>query len=154
MRIFPSELPSLPIRTNESGHLIKYAKPESVQPDMNKLSEYTVPCSNLSRTCEALPSYPQINVSQEIATKVVRAFEKIVMIPVLELRESWGRRITIADDFGLDSLLSIELIYTLKELGIEVPGSGRGSYLEPSIIQEFLGTCILKYFEDVDGVGP
>ena len=154
MRIFPSELPSLPIRTNESGHVIKYSRPESVQLAKNELSEYTVPCSDLSGICETLPSYPDINVSQEIATKVVRAFEKIVMTPVLELRESWGRRITIADDFGFDSLLAIELIYTIKELGVEVPGSDGGSNLEPSIVQRFLGTCILKYFEGVDGVEP
>ena len=149
-------MPSLPIRIDHAGYLVKHVRPESVQPAKNELSEYTLAHSSPYRAPETLPAYPMTKVSQETAAKVVRAIREVIDIPAHELREITGRhgKASIVESLGLDSLLIFNLILDLKKLEIDVPGSNTGSYLEPLQIESFLESCISKHFESVDGVGP
>lgn len=67
-----------------------------------------------------------------------------------ELRELCGSDPDFIDSLGLDSLLSIEVIATVTDLGVEVPRSATGSYLVQEVFESFLGSFILEYIGVVD----
>lgn len=156
VRLFPSELPTLPLRADEFGQFAKDANPERVLTvrttnDGVLASRATHPSPY--RTLEFLPSFPRINVSQEIAIEAIKAIADICGLTVDELREICGSDPDFIDSLGLDSLLSIEVIATITNLGIEVPRSATGSYLVQEIFESFLESFILEYIGIVDQVG-
>lgn len=69
-----------------------------------------------------------------------------------ELQEICSSDPDFIDSLGLDSLLSLEVIATITELGVEVPRSATGSYLVQEIFESFLESFILEYIRVVDQV--
>ena len=156
VRLFPSELPTLPLRADGFGQFAKDANPERV------LAVRTTNAGVLAnrathpspyRTLESLPSFPRIDVPQKIAVEAIKAIAEICGVTVDELREICGSDPDFIDSLGLDSLLSIEVIATITDLGVEVPRSATGSYLVQEIFESFLESFILEYIGVVDQVG-
>ena len=156
VRLFPSELPSLPLRADETGQLEKCANRGSalvVQTAKDGVLGNRVTHPSPYRAFESLPSFPRIDVSQETAIIAMRSIAEICGVTVNELREICGRDPDFIDSLGLDSLLSIEVIATMTKLGVEVPRSATGSYLVQEIFESFLESFILEYIGVVDQVG-
>ena len=71
-----------------------------------------------------------------------------------EFRDICGSDPDFIDSLGLDSLLSIQVIATMTNLGIGVPRSATGSYLVQEIFESFLESFIIEYIGVVDQMGP
>ena len=151
MRLFPSELPSLPLKVDESGHIEKFAVPKSdlsvpvvKQENMAHLVTHPSPY----REFESLPCFPRIEIPQDLAKKAIEAIADVCGVTVDELR---GICRTSGPDFidslGLDSLSSLELIFTLTDIGVEIPRSATGGYLVQEVFEGFLGSFILQLTE-------
>lgn len=156
VRLFPSELASLPLRADEFGHFAKSANSGSVlslRTTNDRILANRATHPSPYRNLESLPSFPKINVSQETALEAIKAIADICGVTVDELREICGSDPDFIDSLGLDSLLSIEVIATITNLGIEVPRSATGSYLVQEIFESFLESFILEYIGLVDQVG-
>ena len=155
MRLFPSELPSLPLRPNESGYFAKCAKPEIIlttQANKDRVLEGRAIHPSPYRRLESLPSFPKTDVSQEIAIKAISAIAEVCGVTDDELRKICGSDPDFIDSLGLDSLLSIEVIDTITKLGVEVPRSATGSFLVQEIFESFLESFILECVVLVDQV--
>lgn len=151
VRLFPSELPSLPLRIDESGHFAKFAGPKSnlsVPIAQKENMAHLVTHPSPYRAFEFLPSFPRIDISQELATKAIRTIADVCGMTVDELRGicSTGEPDFI-DSLGLDSLESIELIFALTDIGVEVPKSAARGYLRQEVFEGFLGSFILQLTE-------
>ena len=151
VRLFPSELPSLPLKVDESGHVEKSAGPKSdlsVPVAKKENTAHLVTHPSPYRELESLPSFPRIEIPQELATKAIEAIAYVCGVTVDELR---GICSTSGPDFidslGLDSLSSIELIFTLTDIGVEIPRSATGGYLVQEVFEGFLGSFILQLTE-------
>lgn len=149
MRLFPSELPSLPLRADELGRV---AKVLTVQTTDDGVLANRATHPSPYRKLESLPSFPRINVSQETAIRAIKAIAEICGVTVNELQEICSSDPDFIDSLGLDSLLSLEVIATITELGVEVPRSATGSYLVQEIFESFLESFILEYIRVVDQV--
>ena len=155
VRLFPSELPSLPLRADEFGRFAKVANPASVlspRTTNDRILANRATHPSPYRSLESLPSFPRINVSQDIAIEAIKAIAEICGVTVDELREICAGDPDFIDSLGLDSLLSIEITGTITDLGIEVPRSVKGSYLVQEIFESFLESFILEYIGVVDQV--
>ena len=151
VRLFPSELPSLPLKVNESGHVEKFAGPKSHLPVPIAKKEnmaHLVTHPSPYRAFDSLPSFPRIDIPQERATKAFTAIADVCGMTVDELRGicSTGGPDFI-DSLGLDSLSSLELIFTLTDIGVEIPRSATGGYLVQEVFEGFLGSFILQLSE-------
>ena len=105
------------------------------------------------RAFESLPPFLRIDVSQETAIKTIRSIADNCGMTVHELREICGSDPDFIDSLGLDSLLSMVIVATMTELGVEVPRSATGSYLEREVFKSFLESFILEYIGVMDRVG-
>ena len=85
--------------------------------------------------------------------KAIRSIADNCGMTVHELREICGSDPDFIDSLGLDSLLSMVIVATITELGVEVPRSATGSYLEREIFKSFLESFILEYIDVMDRVG-
>ena len=93
---------------------------------------------NPYRAFGSLPPFSRIDVSQETAIKAIRSIADNCGMIVYELREICGNDPNFIDSLGLDSLLSMVIVATMTELGVEVPRSATGSYLEREYLRAFL----------------
>ena len=151
VRLYPSEMPSLPLQVDESGHVEKFAGPKSdlsvpiaKKGKMAHLMTHPSPY----RALESLPSFPRIEIPQELATKAITAIADVCGVTVDELREICGTSgPDFIDSLGLDSLLSMELIFTLTDIGVDIPKSATGGYLVQEIFEGFLASFILQLTE-------
>ena len=156
VRLFPSELPSLPLHGNNSGHFTKCVNPDStlaVQTNNDSVLMGRVTHPSPYRRLESLPSFPRTDVSQEIAVRAIGAIAEICGVTVDELRRICDNDPDFIDSLGLDSLLSIEVIDTITKLGVEVPRSATGSFLVQEVFESFLESFILECVGVVDQVG-
>ena len=148
VRLFPSELPSLPLKVDEFGYVEKFAGPKSDLPVPKENMAYLVTHPSPYRAFESLPSFPRIEIPQELATKAMEAIADVCGMTGDELR---GICSTNGPDFidslGLDSLSSIELIFTLTDIGVEIPRSATGGYLVQEVFEGFLESFILQLTE-------
>ena len=90
VRLFPSELPSPPLRADNSGQLVKCANLESglsVQTANDGGLGNRVTHPSPYRAFESLPSFPRIDSSQETAITAMRSMAEICGMTVNELRE-------------------------------------------------------------------
>lgn len=148
VRLFPSELPSLPLKVDESGHVEKFAGPKSnltVPIAQKENMAHMVTHPSPYRAFESLPSFPRIDIPQELATKAIEAIADVCGMTVDELQGicSTGGPDFI-DSLALDSLSSIELIFTLTDIGVEIPKSATGGYLVQEVFEVFLESFILQ----------
>ena len=152
MRLFPSGLPSLPLKVDEFGHLEKVGKVIPAQTAKKGMPGHFVAHPSPPRphkAYETQPSLPRIDVSQEVATEAIRAIADICSVTVDELREICGNGPDFIDSLGLDSLLSLEVIDTMTKLGVNIPRTATGSYFQEDF-QCFLGSFILEYIDAAD----
>ena len=151
VRLFPSELPSLPLKVDEFGHVAKFAGPKSDLPGPNAKKEnmaHLVTHPSPYRAFESLPSFPTIELAPELATKAMQAIADVCGVSVDELRVICNTNgPDFIDSLGLDSLSSIELIFTLTDIGVEIPRSANGGYLVQEIFGGFLKSFILQLTE-------
>ena len=152
VRLFPSELPSLPFKVDESGHLQKASSNRaSVLPAQTTLthgsSQYLVTHPSPYRAIASLPSFPRVDIPQDVAVRAINDIAEICGLTVQELREICSRDPDFIDSLGLDSLLSIVIIDSLTKLGVEVPRSATGSYLVQEVFELFLGSFIVDYID-------
>lgn len=157
MRLYSSEPPSFPPRANESGNFVKGAGPRSGSPvpnAKNKTMEQHVPHASPRTASESLPSFPQTDVSQEIATKAINAIAEICGVTVDELRSICDSGPEFIDLLGLDSLLSLEVEFAMEKLGVSLPRSATGSYLAQKDFEIFLESFVVEYIDAVDRVRP
>ena len=155
VRLFPSELPSLPLKLDESGHVEKFAGPKSDPSVPNAKEEnmaHLVTHPSPYRAFESLPSFSRIEIPQELAMKATEAISDVSGMTVDELRGICStRKPDFVDTLGLDSLSSIDLISTLIDIGIEIPRSATcfldRRYLVQEIFEGFLGSFILQLTE-------
>lgn len=110
VRLFPSELPGLPLEIDEFGKLQKYAdtNSEPVQIAERRILEHPVTHPSPYRANDHLPPCPRINVSQEVATRAITAIAADCGATVGELREMCRHGSDLIDSLGLDSLMSLE----------------------------------------------
>ncbi len=152
MRLFPSELPSLPLKVDEFGHLEKVGKVIPAQTAKKGMPGHFVAHPSPHKAYETLPSFPRFDVSQEVATEAIMAIADICTVTVDELREICSSGPDFIDSLGLDSLLSLEVIDTMTKLGVNIPRTATGSYFQEDF-QGFLGSFILEYI-DAEDVTP
>ena len=150
VRLFPSEIPTLPFRVDESLHSEKQSTSrESILPVqtavMNDRPQHLVTHPSPYRAIAPLLSFPRVEVSEELAVRAIKVIAEISEVTVQELREICSRKPDFIDSLGLDSLLSIAIIERLTKLGVEVPRSATGSYLVPEVFELFLESFILDY---------
>lgn len=156
VRLFPSELPRLPLQGNNSGHFAKCVNPDSalaVQTNNDSVLKGRVTHPSPYRRLESLPSFPRTGVSQETAVRAIGAIAEICGVTIDELRNICDSDPDFIDSLGLDSLLSIEVIDTITKLGVEVPRSATGSFLVQEIFESFLEFFIVECVGVVDQVG-
>lgn len=156
MRLYSSELPSLPPRANDSGYFVKAAGLQSVSPvptAKNETMEQLVPHPGPHKASESLPSLSQTEVSHEIAAKAINAIAEICGVTVDELRSICGSGPGFIDSLGFDSLLSLEVEFAIEELGVVLPRSATGQYLAQKDLEIFLESFIVEYIDAVDRVG-
>ena len=151
VRLFPSELPSLPLKVDEFGYVEKFAGPKSDLPASNAKKEnmaYLVTHPSPYRAFESLPSFPRIEISQEVATKAMQAIADVCGVTVDELREICSTDgPDFIDSLGLDSLSSLQLISKLRRIGVEIPRSVTRRYLVQEVFEGFLESFILQISE-------
>ena len=149
VRLFPSGIPTLPFRADESVHFKQSTSRESILPVqtavMNDRPQHLVTHSGPYRAIAPLPSFPRVEVSKEFAVRAIKVIAEIFEVTVQEVREICSRKPDFIDSLGLDSLLSIAIIGRLTKLGVEVPRSATGSYLVPEVFELFLESFILDY---------
>lgn len=157
MRLYSSELPSLPPRANESGNFVKAAGPRSVSPvptAKNETMEQLVTHPSPHTASKTLPSLSQTKVSHEIAAKAINAIAEICGVTVDELRSICDSGPEFIDSLGLDSLSSLEVTFAMEKLGVSLPRSATGSYLAQKDFEIFLESFVVEYIDAVDRVRP
>lgn len=103
---------------------------------------------------EPSPSFPQTDVSQEIAAKAINAIAEICGVTVDELRSICDSGPEFIDLLGLDSLLSLEVEFAIEKVGVSLPRSATGSYLAQKDFEIFLESFVVEYIDAVDRVRP
>ena len=152
VRIFPSGSPSLPYRANGSGHNEEFVKPKSVlsvPTAKNKIMEHLVTHLSPHRAFESTSSFPRLGVSQEIAAKAVVAVAEIIEMPEDELREMCCSDPHFIHCLGLDSLLKLEIMFAIMELGIEIPEFPE---IVHAVFANFLQSFLMECFDAVDEI--
>ena len=153
LRLVPCELPSLPLKLDEFGHVEKFAGPKidvSV-PMMENMAHLVTPPSP-HRAFEHLPSFPRIEVPAELATKTIRSIADVCDVTVDELREVCSTSGPgFMDSLGLDSLSRTQLMSDLQGV---IGMSGADPYLLIEEVSEsFLGSLILQLSDSGYKVG-
>ncbi len=93
LRLFPSELPRLPLRADESGQFERCSNLESalsVQTAKDGVLGNRVTHPGPYRAFESLPSFPRIDVSKETAITAMRSIAEICGVTENALREICG----------------------------------------------------------------
>ena len=136
---------------DDFGHVQKYARPESdlsVPIARKENMAHLVTHPSPYRAFESLPHFPRIDIPQELATKAIQAIADVCGVTVDDLREIYSTSGTdFIDSLALDSLLSLDLIATLTDIGVEVPRSAGGPYLVQEVFEGFLGSLISQLTE-------
>ena len=76
--------------------------------------------------------------------RAIKAIAEIYKVTNDELRKIYATDPDFIDSLRLNSLLSIEIIHTITELGVKVPRSAAGSFLVQEIFGGFLESFILE----------
>ena len=153
MRLFPSDLPSLALSANDSGHFDKLVEQKSVLPVPTAKNEIMEQLVTHSSPSESLSPSPRTVISQDIAAKAISAIAEICGVTVDELRSICGSGPDLSDSLGFDSLLILEIEFAIEELGVAIPRSAKGPYLPRKDLGVFLESFILEYIDAVDRVG-
>ena len=103
------------------------------------------------RVLESLPSFPKIEVSQDLATKALIVIAETCGMTVEALQGICDDDVPDSiDSLGLDSLLSIQTIRNLRSLGVEIPSLATGSYLVQDVFEGFLESFIVECIATID----
>ncbi|MCJ1261586.1 hypothetical protein MMC22_001451 [Lobaria immixta] len=144
VRLFPSEFPSLPLVGDESGHFTKpVSKHHATRMGYfadNTRKDHVNPCPSFA-SADDTPSFPNIDVSQEVAAQAIIAIADVLTISVSELRELSTTPSGI-ESLGLDSLWSIEIISLLLRSGVKLPTP---YFFDQGVLDRFLESFIMKH---------